>query len=177
MRSPLHYVGQIFRDEHVSSVMGIINKLKSIFAQQQEPSPQYLAEPTAGNDNGPGLFNNKRLFGDNLTQAVDVLNNVSNVLESGVGEVLANSMRDQKLFQERMGRIIAHLEDMTNVLTSRLDGIVNGVNIHAKLFDSKFDALIDGFNDQTHLINKKLDTLIEMQRDEASPINRRPTPH
>jgi len=161
----------------MSSVMGIINKLKSNFAQQQEHSAQYLVKPTAVNVSGQRLFNDKRLLSDNLTEAVEILNNMSNVLESGVGEVVASSMHDRKLFQERMDRIIADLEDMTNVLTSRLDGIVNGVNIHAKLFDSKFDALIAGFNDQAHLINKKLDTLIEMQRDEASPINRRPTPH
>jgi hypothetical protein len=49
---------------------------------------------------------------------------------------------------------------LLNVLRSKLDGVVKGLENHAKLSNNKFDALIAGLDNQTRLLNEKLNAFI-----------------
>ena len=143
--------------------MGIIQKLKSVFVQQAL-STQYLAEIAAGSDNEQRLLNEK------LTQAVDTLSDMSNLLRSKLDAVVAGSKHEQRLLNERLGATVTQLNDMTNLLRSKLDGVVKSLDDHAKLSNSKFDALIAGLNNQTRLLNEKLDILIAHSGQNSQPV-------
>src|SRR6516164_8861454 len=109
--------------------MGIIKKLKSVFAQQAR-SVQYLAETAAGSDNEQGLLRNKRLLNDRLTQAVDALTAELNLMEAKLNAIVTGSKDELRLSNKRVGAIIALLNDLTNVLRSRVDGVIKGVDTH-----------------------------------------------
>jgi hypothetical protein len=73
-----------------------------------------------------------------------------------LAEIAAGSDNQQRLLNDKLTEVIVALNDISNVLRSRLDAMVVGSNNQQK----QLEAIIAALNNQTRLLSEKLDIAV-----------------
>jgi hypothetical protein len=73
-----------------------------------------------------------------------------------LAEIAAGSDNEQRLLNDKLTEVIVALNDVSNVLHSRLDAMVAGNNNQQK----QLEAIIASLNSQTRLLSEKLDIAV-----------------
>jgi len=87
-----------------------------------------------------------------------------------LAEIAAGSDNQQRLLNDKLTEAIVALNDVSNVLRSRLDAVVAGSNNQQK----QLEALIAGLNNQTRLLNEKLDSDITNSARQSQLVGKEP---
>ena len=78
-----------------------------------------------------------------------------------LAEIAEGTDNQQRLTNDKLTEAIVALNDVSNVLRSKLDAVIAGSDHQQQLLNDKLDAVIAGLNNQTRVLNEKLDAVIK----------------
>src|SRR5262249_10964346 len=80
-----------------------------------------------------------------------------------LAEIRAGSKNQQRLINDKLGETVRALNDVTNVLRTKLDAVIAGLDNNSRLMNDKLDVWTAGLSNQTRVLNEKLDAIIAHQ--------------